>query len=229
MAQRISRAKRMVSGGRLESAERPGDGAARALPGLQRGLLGRRRPRRRSHPPHAPVGGADRRRGGLRAARADAAPSCTTRGAHGPRARSCPCRPGPHPMGQPEIAEGVTHCKQPSPATASVVPGPGRHRRAARRRPGPRGNRLAADPRLVRRTARAHRQSGRPPQPVRSQSARPTVRRPDWPPWPCSTPPCPAMPPWRPTSTNATATRSPQRGSTPKRLCRRPTSLKESI
>ena len=45
MAQRISRAKRTIAATRLD---RPGDarhGDAGALPGLQRGLLGRRRPR----------------------------------------------------------------------------------------------------------------------------------------------------------------------------------------
>src|SRR5580693_2123288 len=57
-----------------------------------------------------------------------------------------------------------------------------------------------------------------------SRSARPTARGPAWPPWRGSTRPCPATPPSRPTCTNATVTRPPRRGSTPKPPGQRPTS-----
>jgi predicted RNA polymerase sigma factor len=60
MAQRISRAKRTVSGVRFNQ---PGAVATvlrvLAQPGLQRGLLRRRRPRRRGDPAHPPTGGQD--------------------------------------------------------------------------------------------------------------------------------------------------------------------------
>jgi predicted RNA polymerase sigma factor len=39
-----------------------------------------------------------------------------------------------------------------------------------------------------------------------SRSARPTARGPAWPPWPSSTPPCPATPPPRRTCTSVTVT-----------------------
>src|SRR5271166_2837700 len=57
-----------------------------------------------------------------------------------------------------------------------------------------------------------------------SRSARPTARRPAWPPWRGSTPPCPATPPSRRTYTSVTVTQSPQHGSTPKLPDRRPAS-----
>ena len=60
MAQRISRAKRTVSGRAVRPARRRRHRAARALPGLQRGLLRRRRPRRRGDPAHPAARGRDR-------------------------------------------------------------------------------------------------------------------------------------------------------------------------
>ena len=87
-----------------------------------------------------------------------------------------------------------------------------------------RGDRLGADRRVVRRTGSPHRQPGGPPQPGgRGRRGQRTAGR-VWPPWPGSTPPCPATPPLRRTSTSAMVTRSLQRGSTPKRPDRRPTS-----
>ena len=50
MAQRISRAKRTVAERAVRRAGRSGHRAARALPGLQRGLQRRRRPRRGGDP-----------------------------------------------------------------------------------------------------------------------------------------------------------------------------------
>ena len=55
MAQRISRAKRTVVGRALRPARRPGHRAAGALPGLQRGLHRRGRPRRRGDPADPPA------------------------------------------------------------------------------------------------------------------------------------------------------------------------------
>ena len=98
----------------------------------------------------------------------------------------------------------------------------------ARRRPDRRGDRLGAGRGVVRRSGAAHRQPGRPPRPVGTRWARPPVRQgPDWPPWRASTPPCPAIPPSPPTSTAWTATRSPQPGSTPRPPSQRPTSPNE--
>jgi predicted RNA polymerase sigma factor len=56
MAQRISRAKRTVAGRAVRPARRRRHRAARALPRLQRGLLRRRRPRRRGRPAHPAAG-----------------------------------------------------------------------------------------------------------------------------------------------------------------------------
>ena len=55
----------------------------------------------------------------------------------------------------------------PGPRPAGRVPGAGRHRRAPRRRAHRRGDRLGADRRVVRRAGAAHRQPGRPAQPRR--------------------------------------------------------------
>ena len=73
MAQRISRAKRTVADVRFDEPGDLRDGAARALPGVQRGLLRRRRPGRRGDPADPPARHDDRRARGRRPARADAA------------------------------------------------------------------------------------------------------------------------------------------------------------
>ena len=91
------------------------------------------------------------------------------------------------------------------PRPAGGVPGAGRHRRPARRRAERRRDRLGADRRVVRRARSADRQPGRPAQPRggrrrgRRAARRPggaggTGRR------------CPATPRSRPTCTSATAT-----------------------
>ena len=70
-AHRVGRALRRDRG----RGHRP----AGALPGLQRGLQRRGRPRRRGDPADPPGQVDDRRRGGVRSARADAAAPCTPR------------------------------------------------------------------------------------------------------------------------------------------------------
>ena len=100
MAQRISRAKRTVSDVRLRRARRPGDRAAGALPGLQRGLHRRRRPGGRGDPADPAVGVDDRRRGDRRAAGVDAAAPRPTPGADQARRQPGSAgRAGPIPVG----------------------------------------------------------------------------------------------------------------------------------
>ena len=65
-------------------ARRSRDGAARALPRLQRGVQRRRRPGGRGDPPHPPARRPDRRARGRGAARAHAAAPCAPRVAHRP-------------------------------------------------------------------------------------------------------------------------------------------------
>ena len=65
-----------------------------------------------------------------------------------------------------EIAEGVRILTPRSRSERrGRVPDPGRHRRPPRRRPAGGGDRLGADPRLVRRAGRPHREPDRRPQP----------------------------------------------------------------
>ena len=100
MAQRISRAKRTVGDVRFDRAGRPGDGAAGALPGLQRGLHRRRRPGGRGDPAHPAVGVDDRRRGDRGAAGVDAAAPRPATGADPARRQpGPPGRAGPLPLG----------------------------------------------------------------------------------------------------------------------------------
>ena len=84
----------------VRPARRRRHGAARALPGLQRGLLRRRRPRRRGDPAHPPAGGQDRPRGGRGPARAHAAPPRAAPGPDRPRRQARAAgRAGPQPVG----------------------------------------------------------------------------------------------------------------------------------
>ena len=115
--------------------------AARPLPGLQRGLLRRRRPRRRGDPAHPAARGRDRPPRGGRAARAHAAPPRPARRAD--RARRQPGaarRAGPRPVGHRSRSPRASRsCRRPSPATgwASSRPRPP-SRRCTPTRPPPR-------------------------------------------------------------------------------------------
>ena len=87
-----------------------------------------------------------------------------------------------------------------------------------------RGDRLGADRRVVRRTGPPHRQPGRPAQPGRrGRRGRRPAGRPGRP-GRRSTRRCPATPPPPRTCTNATVTRPPRPGSTPRPPGQRPTS-----
>ena len=186
MAQRISRAKRTLRGRRLD---RPGDLAvvlrvlylvyttghagrvdlAREAIRLARQLtLATAEPEARGLLAlmllnHARLARADRRRG--------------------PPGHARPA--GPQPLGprrdrrrrsRPAIGAGAAD----GGATAGPLPARGRDRRSARRRGEYRGDRLAADPLLVRRPRRAHRRPG-PQRPCRRprtrRRARPRPRR----------------------------------------------------
>ena len=228
MAQRISRAKRTVSG---ESFDRPGDLAtvrrvlylvfnegysgdvdlaAEAIR-LTRQLAALADPTTTRRPT---------------AARADAAPPRATPGAPARRRDARPPRrPGPLAVGH-RADRGGGHrpagCAR-SPATRRV-PAPGGHRRAARRRSQRRGDRLGAGRAVVRRAAGAHRQPGRAAQPRRGRGR--GRRRPRRPRGAGRGRPrrCPATAPRRRTSTRRTATSSRRRGSTPRPPSSRPTS-----
>src|SRR5713101_2858043 len=161
MAQRISRAKRALRGRRLDQ---PGDLAVvlRVLYLIYTA----------GHAGRVDLAGEAIRlarqltlaTGGARAARADAPQPRPPPGATRPRGPDRHARPaGPRPVGHPRDrrgrarpAVGAGRCA-PRP-----LPGRGRHRRPARRRGKRRGDRLAADPRLVRRSRRPHRRPGAP-------------------------------------------------------------------
>ncbi len=137
-------------------------GAARALPGLQRGLLRRRRPRRRGDPAHSPAGGQDQPRGGRRPAGAHAA-APRTAPPHGqsPTAGSCRLPSRTAACGTPASSPRASTCSRPlstETAWASIGPKPPSPRCAPTlgRSRTPTG----ADRRVVRRAGAPHRQPG---------------------------------------------------------------------
>ena len=134
-------------------------------------------------------------------------------------------RAGPRPVGHLGDRRGRRDpAGRARPRPAGRVPGPGRDRGTARRRDLRRGDRLGAGRRVVRRAAAPDRQPGRPAQPGGGGRARPTGHGPAWPPSRRWTTRSPATPRWRRTSTSATATCRPRHGAMPRRRTTRPTS-----
>ena len=158
-------------------ARRPRRRAARALSRLHGRPRGPGGPGRRGDPARPPAhprhGGAR----GARAARADAPQPCPDAGAArrgGPDRHARP--PGPRPVGhardrrgRARPAVGARHADRRT--APGPLPGRGRDRGPARRRGECRGDRLAADPRLVRRARWADR-GPRAPGPRRGARAR---------------------------------------------------------
>ncbi len=102
--------------------------AARPLPGLQRGVLRRRRPRRRGHPAHPAARRRDRSSRGGGAARPDAAaPRAAAARTARRRQPGSARRAGPRPVGHRGRSPRASRsCRRPSPATgwASSRPRP---------------------------------------------------------------------------------------------------------
>ena len=189
MAQRISRAKRTVSEAGARPPRRRRHGDEGALPRLQRGLLGRRRPRRRGDPAHPAAGGAGGRPRGPRAARADAPP--------------------PRPPPQPHPSRTAASCRSPSRTAASGTPTSSpRGSSSSRRRSLATGSASTRRKRRSPRSTPTRRASRRPTgsrswsgttscsgsptrrssgSTARSRWARPTARPPGWRRWPRST------------------------------------------
>ncbi len=194
--------------GAARPARRRRHRAARALPRVQRGLLRRRRPRRRGHPAHSPARRSDRPSRGGGAARPHAAAPRPPRRPH--RARRQPRaarRAGPRSLGHRRDRRGRRDPADGArPRPARRVPGPGRDRRPPRRRADRRRDRLGADRGVVRRARPAHRQPGGAAQPCgRRRRGRRAARRAEGA-RRASTTRSRATPRWRPTSTSATAT-----------------------
>ena len=168
MAQRISRAKQTITGSRvrLQPARRGGADraaarrAARALPGLQRGLHGQRRRRADraravagGHPadPLAAPAAAGRRRGG-RPAGADAADRRAAARPHAAgRVAGAAGRPGPGQVGPGADRRGNRADQRGAAARRGrALPAAGGHRRRPRRGHDHGRHRLAADPGALR-------------------------------------------------------------------------------
>ena len=137
-------------------ARRPRRRDARALPHLHRRARGPGGPGRRGDPARAPAHPRHRRAGGARAARADAPQPRTLAGAirrRGPDRYARP--PGPRPVGHARDRRGRARpAVGDGPPASRPLPDRGRDLGPARRRGKRRGDRLAADPRLVRRPRR---------------------------------------------------------------------------
>ena len=164
MAQRISRAKRTLRGRRLDQ---PGDLAVvlRVLYLVYTaGHAGRVDLAARGDPARPPAHPRHRGTGGARAARADAPQPRPPPGAIRRRGSHRHARPaGPRPVGHARDRRGRARpAVGAGPPAPRPLPDRGRHRRPARRRGERRGDRLAADPRLVRRPRRPHRRPGAP-------------------------------------------------------------------
>ena len=121
------------------------------------------------------------------------------------------------------IAEGVDFAQAAGVRPARRVPGAGGDRRAPRRRAACGGDRLGPDRGVVRRAAPVRRHPDRAAQP-RSPSARPTVPPPGWRHWPTWTSRSRGGRWSRPTSTRGTAISSWPPASTPTQLATHPTS-----
>ncbi len=154
---------------RSRSSRRRANGDAGAVPHLQRGLLGRRRPRGRGDPTHPAAGVVGERPRGPRAARPDvAAPRAPAQPHPTGRTDRAARRPGPEPVGQRAHRRGNRHrASRARTRPARRVPDASGDRRAPRRCDACRGHRLGPDRGVVRRAAAVRRHSDRPAQPCR--------------------------------------------------------------